>query len=303
MIYFFAGDNQFAIKTTLSKLTEEFVSRHGDLALERIDAEEAPTSAIIDATQSLPFLSPSKFVVIQNANDKELLEKLSEVETPEAITAVVLIQKLDKRASYYKKLAKRPQFKIFEQANAQNVPQWAVDYAKGQGGSIAPGDARYLVERVGTNQVLLSNELDKLLTYNQKITRDSINELTEPLPQSTVFQLLDAAFAGKHKETEIIYKEQRAQKVEPQAILGMIAWQLHILATVKTAGSKSVDLIAKEAKLNPFVVRKTQNLARQLNIADVKRLVKDAHELDVTLKTQSIDADQAILLYLASIKK
>lgn len=301
MIYFFAGDNQFAIKKQVSELTEAFISKHGDLALERIDAEEAPISSIIDAAQSLPFLSPSKFVVIQNANDKELLEKLAEVETPESITVVVVIPKADKRTSYYKKLAKLPQFKLFEQTNAQNVPGWVVNYVKEQGGVISPGDARYLVERVGANQVLLSNELDKLLTYSPKITKDSINELTEPLPQSTVFQLLDAAFAGKHQQTEAIYKEQRVQKAEPQAILGMIAWQLHILAVVKAAGHKSADVIAKEAKINPFVVRKTQNLARKLTMADVKRLVKDAHQLDVTLKTQSINPDQAMLLYLSQV--
>lgn len=303
MIYFFAGDNQFAIKTTLGKLTKDFVSEHGDLALERIDAEEASIASIIDATQSLPFLSLAKFVVIQNAGDKELLEKLAEIEAPESITVVVLIQKLDKRASYYKKLAKLPQFKIFEQSNAQNVPAWVVDYVKEQGGTIAPSDARYLVERVGANQILLSNELDKLISYDSKITKDSINELTDPLPQSTVFQLMDAAFAGNTKEAETFYKEQRAQKVEPHAILGMIAWQLHVLALVKAAGGKSADMIAKEARLNPFVVRKTQNLARQLSMTDVKRLVKEAHELDVMLKTQSIDADQAVLLYLASMKK
>ncbi len=300
MIYFFAGDNQFAIKTTLAKLTGDFVSQHGDLALERIDAEEASMPTIIDATQSLPFLSPAKFVVIQSASDKELLEKLAEVETPEAVTVVVLIQKLDKRASYYKKLSKLPQFKVFEQS-VQNVPQWVVEYVKGQGGAISFSDARYLVERVGANQVLLSNELDKLVTLKPQITKDSIDELTDPLPQSTIFQLLDAAFAGKHKQTEAIYKEQRAQKVEPQAILGMIAWQLHALALVKAAGSKSADVIAKEARLNPFVVRKTQNLARQLSMTDVKRLVKDAHELDVMLKTQSVDADQAMLLYLTQM--
>ena len=190
MIYFFAGDNQFAIKAALTKLTEDFVKKHGELALERIDAEEASASVILDATQSLPFLSPCKFVVIQNAGDKELLEKLAEIETPESITVAVLIPKLDKRAGYYKKLAKLPQFKLFDQTNAQNVPGWVAEYVKEQGGTIASGDARYLVERVGANQILLSNEIDKLITYRTQITKDSINELTDPLPQSTVFQLL-----------------------------------------------------------------------------------------------------------------
>ncbi len=302
MIYFFTGDNHFAVKQRLQKLTKEFTAEYGDLALERIDAEEVSPATVIDATQSLPFLSPAKFVLVQNASDKDLLEKLTEVDVSESITVVVVIPKVDKRATYYKKISKLPNFELFEMSNAHDLPRWVVDYAKNQEATISSADARYLVERVGTDQMLLGNDIDKLVTYNTYITKDSINELTDPLPQSTIFQLLDAAFAGNSKEVEKLYKEQRAQKVEPQAIIGMIAWQLHILATVKAAGNRSVDEISREAKINPFVVRKTQNLAHKLTMQDVKKLVKGAHDLDLLLKTKSVDADQAILLYLMGIK-
>lgn len=299
MIYFFTGDNQFAIKQRLSQITKDFIADHGDLAVERIDAEETAIDLIIDATQSLPFLSSAKLVVIQNVTSKDLLDRLVVIDNMEQIIVVVLVPKVDKRANYYKKIREHPNFNVFDKTNARELPRWVSEYAKSQKGDISLSDARYLVERVGENQVLLGNEIDKLITYNPHITRNSIDDLTVPLPQSTVFELLDASFAGRAKEADRLYNEQRAQKVEPQAILGMIAWQLHVLAIVKLAGDKSTDLIAKEAKINPFVVRKTQNLARKLTLNDIKKLVKDALELDVSIKTKNIDVDNALLLYLA----
>jgi len=85
------------------------------------------------------------------------------------------------------------------------------------------------------------------------------------------------------------------------AIIGMIAWQLNILAIVKTAGDRSVDEIAKAAKLNPFVVRKSMSVANKLSLAQLKKLIKDCAELDVRLKSEPINADDAIQNLLLQI--
>jgi DNA polymerase III delta subunit len=89
--------------------------------------------------------------------------------------------------------------------------------------------------------------------------------------------------------------------VEPQAILAMIAWQLHVLALIKTAGDRSVDVIAKEAKLNPFVVRKSQGIAQRLSLSELKDLVRRTLTLDIRLKRQAIDADDALQQLLLSM--
>jgi DNA polymerase III delta subunit len=108
-------------------------------------------------------------------------------------------------------------------------------------------------------------------------------------------------FAGNYKKAEQMYFEQRAQKVEAYAIMGMLAWQLHILALVKAAGAKSADVIAKEAKLSPFVVKKTQAIARRLSMDQIRKFVRDARDLDIVLKSQTINADDAMTTYLLKL--
>ena len=83
--------------------------------------------------------------------------------------------------------------------------------------------------------------------------------------------------------------------------MAMLAWQLHVLATVKVAGDKSADEIAREAKLSPFVVRKTVMIAKKISLAEVKKLVRRALELDVRMKSQNIDADEALQHFLLTI--
>ena len=291
------GSNFFLLKTELDRLVTDFVAEYTDMGLERLDGEEAEFDRMREALQSLPFLASKKLVVIKNPScNKQFVEQVEALlSNLSEITDVVIVEnKLDKRLSYYKYLKSKTDFKEFNELDEQGMARWLVEEAKSQDANLAPNDARYLVERVGVSQQLLSNELAKLVSYNPQITRQTIELLTDKTPQSTIFELLDAAFAGNTKRATELYDEQRRMKVEPQQILAMITWQLHALALVKTAGERQADEIAKQAKLSPFVVRKTQNIARKLSLAELKSLIHDVLQLDIALKSQSIDADDAL---------
>ena len=288
-------------KAELKKLVADFVAAHSDMAVERFDGEEADAARMRESVGSLPFLTERKLVVLyEPGKQKAFAEHIDDIlkETADTTDLIIIEPKLDKRLSYYKTLKKATDFREFGDMDAQGLARWAADYAKEQGGSLSAADARLLIDRVGASQQLLSSELIKLLAYDPKITKETVELLTEKTPQSTVFELLDAAFAGNTKRAMELYHEQRALRVEPQAIIAMLAWQLHVLALVKTAGGRSPDAIAKEGKLNPFVVRKTQNMARHLSLGDTKRMVTELLDLDLKLKTITMDADEALQLYI-----
>jgi DNA polymerase-3 subunit delta len=306
MITTLTGSNHFALYQERQKLVNEFLQEHGDIALERLDGEETSYDRIAEAVQSLPFLASKKLVVLKTPGaQKQFQEKINELveNIPETTDLVIVEPKLDKRLAYYKTLKKKTDFRQLDQLEARDLARWLVEQAKAQSAELALADANYLVERIGANQELAANELEKLISFDPEVTRQTIDLLTEPTPQSTIFELLDAAFAGNQKRTVELYKEQRALKVEPQQIIAMLAWQLHVLAVVKAAGDKASNEIAREAKLSPFVVQKTQRIASKLSLDEVKKLVRDALELDVRLKSQSIDADEALQYFLLTINK
>lgn len=288
----------------LAKLVDGFVAEHGDMALERLDGEETDYVRMHEAAQSLPFLVPRKLVVLRSPGaNKEFAEQLETfVQDVAETNDVVLVEpKLDKRLSYCKQLKKLTDFKEFAVLDGPALQRYASDYAKAQGGTLSSADARLLIDRVGTNQLTLQHEIDKLLAYAPKITQGSIELLTDRTPQSSIFELLDAAFAGNARRALGLYAEQRAQRVEPQQIMAMLIWQLHILAIVKAAGERSADSVAKEAKISPFTVRKTQNLARRLTLARLKELVTSLREFDVRLKTEGVSADEVVQYYLLNL--
>jgi DNA polymerase-3 subunit delta len=288
----------------LSGLVGTFVSGHDELALERLDGEEADYERMQEAMQSLPFLAERKMVVLKTPGaNKKFQEKVESLikELPDTTDLIIVEPKLDKRSSYYKFLKKQKGFQEFGELDERALAKWLSELAKEKGASLTAGDASYLISRVGTNQQVLASEVEKLSLFTEKIDKNAINELTVQTPQSTIFQLLEAAFAGNRKRAAELYAEQRALKVEPQQIIAMLAWQLHVLALVKTAGGKTPDEIAREAKLSPFVVRKSAGIARGLTLSETKRLIRDLLEIDSRLKRESLNADDALLNYLLTI--
>jgi DNA polymerase-3 subunit delta len=304
MIVTLTGANDFLRKAELQKMVADFIAVHTDLSVERFDGDESTAARMRESVSSLPFLTERKLVLLyepgkQKAFAESIVDTLKDV--ADSTDLIIIEPKLDKRLTYYKTLKKQTDFREYAELDANGLGRWAGEYAKGQGGTLASGDARLLIDRVGTNQRMVQQELDKLLAYDPHITKTTIELLTELLPQSTVFELLDAAFSGNAKRAFALYREQRALKVEPQAIIAMLAWQLHALALVKTAGTRGADDIARESKMNPYVVRKTQGLARGLSLDKLKRQISDLLELDIKLKSVAIDADEALQLYLLQL--
>lgn len=304
MIITITGDNQFQAQAEARKVVDAFIAKHGSLAVERFDAGEVEVEQILSSITAGSLLSPYKMVVIQDFETNKLLTERAEelvAQTPEDTMVLITIGKLDKRVAYGKLLRKSTDFREFSALSPQDTVTWVMKGAEEKGGQIDRGTAQYLLDCVGANQERLSNELDKLILFDPKITRETIDQLSERQPTSTVFELLDAGFNGRQEKALKLYEEQRRQQVEPLAMIGMIGWQLHVLALIKTGKDKSAADNAKDAGIHPFVVQKSVSLAKNMALSKLRHLVHHAVVLEEELKSRTMNADDAVKHFLLSL--
>lgn len=286
----------------LAAISKAHIQEYGDMSYERIDGEEAGYSRIADALQSLPFLAPKKLVILKSPGlNKDFITQYEAALTdiPETTDVVIVEPKLDKRSSYYKWLKKHTDFQEYTELDERALSRWVVDRAKECGTKIALKDAAHLVSRLGINQQLLDSEIQKLSLVYTNITQADIDTMTEPTPQTKIFDLLDAAFAGRTEKALSIYNEQRHMRVEPQEILAMIGWQLRQVALAKTAGTKH-DLV-REAGMRPYPAQKAQQIARRITFARLKGLIRALVDIDTQSKREPIDLDEALKVYIATL--
>jgi DNA polymerase III delta subunit len=294
MIVTLTGNNFYLLKRRLDELVSGFVKEHGELALQRIDAQEAEPEAILEAVQSLPFLAARKLVVLRAlGSNKTASGQIEQIISSAGDSTDIIFYEpsVDKRTVYFKVLKSQTQLEEYNDLDTHSLAKWLTEEAKAQGGE----------ERAGTNQEQLANELAKLATYDPKITRANIDFLTQKTPQSKVFDLLDAVFSGNKAKALELYGEQRAQKVEPQAIMAMIAWQLDLIALAMYGKSRDANQIAKDSGLSPYPVTKAQRLAGKMDETKLKDMVNQALKLDELSKTTPLDLDEALKTYIVTL--
>lgn len=304
MITILCGENNWAVKKAVDVIVNSFLKQYGDLAIERFEGEDTTLDQAISAVNNLPFLVESKLVVLRRASENsELSSNIDKLLANVIDTNHLLVVegKLDKRSFFYKTLKKHTEFREFSSKAPADLASWCVEVAKTHQASLSRVDANYLIQRVGPDQNLLAHEIDKLATYSNQIDRESIRLLTDSTPESSIFDLLSAAFNGETERALKLYEEQKAQKVEPFAVLSMITWQLHRIALAKTSGENSSLNLARKASMSSYSAEKALGLSRGLTLSKIAQLARDVAELEYRAKTSSYDVDDGLRALIVSI--
>ncbi|HVO86290.1 MAG TPA: DNA polymerase III subunit delta [Candidatus Binatia bacterium] len=304
MISTLTGNNSLLLNQRLNELISRFADEFGSLAVERVEADELELGTILELVQSMSLLSPRKLIVFRDLGlNKPAMEQVEQIISSILTDTDVVFYEpfVDKRTAYYKTLKASTHLEELNEIEPRELPKWLAGEASKMGANLSQSDANYLVERVGPNQAILFTELEKLALYDSQISRHTIELLTDKTPQSKIFDLLDATFGGNKKRALALYEEQRAQNVEPQAILALLTWQLQLIAIAKAAGNRPTADVTREAKVSPYPFNKAKQLGAKITDTKFRKMVSSAAEVDYRSKTFGVDIDEALKNYIITL--
>lgn len=304
MVKVFAGSNWFGIKSALDNEIAKFLKNGDALNIERFYGPDVSLDDIKAGLGSVSLFSDKKLVITEQLSaHKDAIEDFDEfLKLAEGDSLLIIIEpNIDKRSSYYKNLKKLEGFREFSDLEEGSLVAWIKSFVAEKNGEISPADSRYLVTRVGSDQSNLHNELTKLLQYDPKITKETIDLLTQQTPTSTIFNLVDEAFNGNLKKALDLYEEQRKLRVEPQAIFGMLVWQMHMVAVCLAAGNKSLNEISGETGLNSYVLGKAKNIATKMGKDRIIEYLDLLRDIEKTSRQQAYNFDDAMKLAITKL--
>ena len=297
------GNNSYLIDQIIRDKEADYIKSHGQISIERLNAEELEANEIVSKLSAVSLFAAKKLVILKGLSQNLLLiEQLDRLlDQPADDTELLIIEPhVDRRSKLFNKLKTKTVLSDLGKLSTDALIKWIISLVEGFSGSISRSDANYLIERVGDDQQLLYQELSKLILYTPSITHQTIDLLVEASPQSQIFDLMEATFTRKHSQIIKLYEEQRALKVEPVKIIGLLAWQLHILAAIKAAANLPVSSIASNLGTYPSVISKSTSLANQISSKELHEAVNKLLAMDDKSKQQSINIDDALLYYLLS---
>lgn len=286
MITLHTGPNTFSIAEAVRTTKDGF---SGDA--ETYDANELEPRHLPDLFMGASLFSSERLVIIKGvAGNKTLWTELEQwIERVPAETEIVLIESSpDKRTRTYKQLQKHATITEHAEPSEADLASWLHNHARSFGTELSPDAVRFLISYVGHDQWRLRSELEKVLLAERPVTAELIRDVSEPYPEGTAFELLDAVFVGNQERTAQLLAELRARE-DPYQFFGLLSSQVVALLALTVAGSRRPDEIARDLGLHPFVVKKLSATARRLGRERVEAMLTRLSHADERIKTSGVD--------------
>jgi DNA polymerase-3 subunit delta len=293
-VYVLHGDEDFLKRQALSCLRQVvFESEDNAFGLSTHAGDKATFATVFDELDTLPFLSPRRLVLIENADpfvtqNRPALEKY--VSEPAAQGVLVLDVKAWPANTRLAKLIS-PDATITCKAPAPyKLPDWCVRWAAARHGKqmVLPA-AQLLVELVGPDMGLLDQELAKLAVYVNdapRIDSADVDKLVGSSRAENTWKIFDAIGGGRTGEALQILDRLFEQGEEPLRILGAFSMQLRRLAQAArlTQQGQSLPGALERAGVPPFAVKGCEQQLRHLGRRRADRLYDWLLEVDQGLK-------------------
>jgi len=318
MILFFYGEDTFRLRQKLKALKEKFVTASlGDTNLAVLDGKTITFDEFIRQILAMPFLAKSRLVIVENimrgkksAVSGDILEKIPEalVKVPKSTVLVFVEEGVpDRRLALFKKLNQPGQVQEFKLLEPEPLRRWIKKEVENRGGAIDSAVISKLAEYIGNDLWRMTNEIDKLATYNLQLTTENIELLVNPQVQANIFNLIDqTARKNLSQATKELYKLLTHGEHELY-ILTMIIYQYRNLLIIKDLmeriKSNNRWTLAKKAGLHPFVVQKSLALMPRYSLEELKQIYGRLLDFDVRIKTGKIEPRVALELLIFKLTK
>ena len=286
MIHLLHGDNEFEKRAALAALV-------GDADVMRRDGEALTLADIQEITigQTL-FTQSSVYVISRLSENPDIWPRLPEISFDDDKTIILVESKLDKRTKTYKwlqKTAKTQEFMPLGDRQKSQLITWCETQAHERGYKLTRKQIGMLIDRLGFDQLRLSNFLDQL-ALAEKITDALINDLVPLARSENVFDLFVAALSKDYETVHniISYLESESGIDGAYQTMGLLASQVTNMAALVLSGGDN-NTVAADLSVNPYVLQRLSSSARTIDIEHLKRINDALFQADLQMKTTGVN--------------
>lgn len=304
MVYLLFGTKDYSINNEIKKICKNI----DEMNISRYDLNNDLTSLVIEDAKTISLFGDKKIVIADNANmftastskDSEIIEAyLKNINEYTDLIFIVHSDKIDARKKITKAIKEKGKIIEFnDDLDAVSlIRRLFKDY------NIEYSDIKLLIDRVGNNPLIITNEINKIKIYkgnDKNITSEDILNLTNKIIEIDVFKLIDY-IVKKDKENALeLYNEMLKVNEEPIKIIVILANQFRIMYQSKELLKKgySEKDIASILKIHPYRVKLAIQNSRNYTSEMLLKYLNDLADIDIGIKTGTINKDLALELFI-----
>lgn len=301
MIKVFTGLNSYLIFEAIKAEAVNYQDNY-----ERYDGLEIDANKMAEICGGINLFSSKKMVVINElSNNQKLWEDLETwLDRLDPDSLLILVEpSLDKRTKAYKLLASLTEIAKFELLDSRRdtykTEQWLLATAKTKQIKLEAKAAKELVRRIGVDQWLLVNELERLSVMGE-VNLQLVQKYTEASDSENVFALLETAVKSQPSALSKMITSLKLTN-DPYLTFGLLSSQVLSICGLVLGGSRSEAAIAKDLGQNEYALSRLKPLSRKFNDQQLEKIIHKLAQTDKVIKS-SDDPWQAIEAFLLSLQ-
>ncbi|MDO5725417.1 MAG: DNA polymerase III subunit delta [Tissierellia bacterium] len=306
--YIFYGYEIYLLENTIEYLRKEYIAKGTeDFNYISLQGKLSSTKDIVNACETMPFMSEKKIVIVENVDEFIAANDLTESFYEYIVNLkgeTILIFKdntddLNKNLTLYRRLKKINKNVEFAKLNNIELRNFINKYFNKLNKKITANDLLYYINKSSylnrnakSDLFQIKNDLDKMAAFatGEIIDRENIDKNTEIKYENNIFKLIDSLSSKNIKLAIYNFDELYRVKESPIKIMYMIVRHFRNLYHIRILSSKGyTDLdIMKKLGIKNFEYRKLKSI-RTYSDCELVDILKLLNETDIALKTSSID--------------
>lgn len=320
--YLFTGQEEYMMKLALAEVKSRYIEDDFEtLNYTVIDGQNANLDTLINASETLPFMSSKKVVVLkdvssflENLDDKGKKALYKYIEDLGDFLLLIFMDdssSLKKSTKFYKEIKKEDRQVEFKKLLASDMNKWVNTIAKKNNKTISIVNIKYFIDQssynsrnVDLNLYDLENEFLKIADYSkEEITKADIDYILIKTLDTNIFEFLEA-FSSKSTERSLMLLNQMYESGEPiQRMFFMMIRQIRLILGYVIYRTKGYDNKSIQEKLG-IKSYEFSNISRQANnynLKELENIMQRLLKIDTLMKTSMEDSKLLIERFLVEL--
>ncbi|MFC2012880.1 DNA polymerase III subunit delta [Chloroflexota bacterium] len=329
MLYILTGPDDFSIQQSLDEIKRSL----GDQAMlavntTTLEGQQLTLDQLQAASDTPPFLAEKRLVIVSGllgrferggktgrrkkaaaadgsqSEDAALAAYINNL--PETTVLVLTDDRISSQNPLFKELSRRAKISVFPLLRESQLSQWIQNRVAGRGGSISPRAVDLLAKLVGSNLWIMSNEINKLISFTagRRIEAEDVKTMVSYAQQSSVFALVDAILESRAGIAEQMLQQLLQSGASSAYLLAMLSRQLQMMVRAKALSGQRKPRAEIQSRLGitaEFVLRKTLEQAGLYSWERIREAYHKLLEADLSIKTGKYDDELALNILIADL--
>lgn len=325
-VYLLYGNEMYLKDYIISDIKKKYIDKAFEsLNMIYIDGKETSTDSIINACETLPFMSDKKIVIVEdlslftskketsNLDEEELCRYLEKLNASSCLIFISNEAKIDNRKKIVKIIKQSGEIVQLLKLKDMDLIKWTQSIFSRNDKKISSTDIQYFLHQAGyydasNNRTLydLENEINKICSYlgeRETVEKEDVKKGVIKSLQNNVFALVDALGQKKADEALSIFNNMILENEPIQLIFHMIIRQLRMLMLTKLYEEKGYSQgdISQKINVPTFVVKKLVSQTRNYSSSNLYMILEKALDVDRAIKTGKMEWKLAVEMFIAEI--